>query len=170
MDQAASLISNYKPPAGSYDELMASDGSVRAPWVRFMSELQSLGIEQTNFRWKEAQQLLHENGVSYNAYGDSQGLQRPWVLSPLPIIIGPKEWATISRGLAQRARLLNALLADLYGPQRSINQGALPAEFVFSHPGFLAPIHGIAVPNGNWLPIYAADIIRDPSGNHCVVE
>ena len=170
MDDAPSLISNYSAPAGSYDELMATDGSVRAPWVRFMSELQTLGIEQTNSRWKEAQQLLHENGVSYNAYGDSEGLQRPWVLSPLPIIIGPKDWASISRGLAQRARLLNALLADLYGPQRSINQGALPAEFVFSHPGYLTAIHGIAVPNGNWLPLYAADIIRDPSGNHCVVE
>ena len=170
MNKAQPLISDYAPLEGCFDELLASDGSVREPWVRFMGELQSLGIEQTGHRWKEAQQLIHENGVSYNAYGDDQGMQRPWQLSPLPIIMGSKDWATLARGLAQRARLLNALLADLYGPQRCLNQGTLPAELVFSHPGFLNPIHGIAVPNGNWLPLYAADIIRDPAGRHCVVE
>ena len=170
MDEPPSLLASYAPPRDSFDELLASDGSMRPAWVRFMGELESLGIEQANHRWKEAQQLIHENGVSYNAYGDSQGMQRPWVLSPLPIIIGPKDWSTLTRGLAQRARLLNALLADLYGPQRCINQGTLPAQLVFSHPGYLTPMHGVAVPNGNWLPIYAADIIRDPTGQFCVVE
>ncbi len=170
MNEIPPLLAGYVPPLGSYDELLAGDGTLRQPWVRFIGELQSLGIEQADHRWKEAQQLIHENGVSFNAYGDSQGMQRPWVLSPLPIIIGPGDWTTLTRGIAQRARLLNALLADLYGPQRCITQGALPAALLFSHPGYLTPIHGISVPNGNWLPIYAADIIRDPSGRFCVVE
>ncbi len=170
MTELSPLIARYAPPADCFDELMDRDGNLRGHWLRFMAELQSLGPEQSEQRWKEARQLIQENGVSYNAYGDSEGTQRPWELSPVPLILGPQDWGRLMRGLAQRARLLNVLLADLFGPQRCLNQGALPPEVVYCQPEFLPALHGIVVPHGNWLPIYAADVIRDPEGRHCVVD
>jgi len=170
MNELPSLLTGYAPPPDGFDEVLASNGSVRPAWEQFMQELQALGVESMTQRWKSAEQLIHENGVSYNAYGDTEGLQRPWVLSPIPILVGPREWVKLAGGIAQRARLLNALIADLYGPQRCVSHGALPAELLYSHPGFLTPIHGLMVPHGNWLPFYAADVVREPSGGFCVIE
>lgn len=86
---------------------------------------------------------IQENGVTYNVHADPKGADRPWELGLLPHVIPADEWQWLSAGIAQRARLLNALLADLYGPQRLIREGLLPAELVFGHNNFLWPCEGI---------------------------
>ena len=50
----------------------------------------------------------------------------------------PAEWSYLEAGLIQRARLLNTILADLYGPQKLLLNGDLPAALVFGNPAFLA--------------------------------
>ena len=72
-------------------------------------------------------------------------------------------------GLAQRARLLDALLADLYGPQRLLAEGIVPAELPFGHPNFLWPCQGITPAAGIWLHLYAADLARAPDGRWWVL-
>ena len=67
--------------------------------------------------------LIIENGVTYNVYADAQGRDRPWMLDPLPYLLTAQEWHSIEAGVAQRARLLNAVLADLYGPQQLLSEG-----------------------------------------------
>jgi len=74
------------------------------------------------------------------------------------------EWREIEAGLGQRARLLDALLADIYGPQRLLSEGFVPPELVFGHPNYLWPCQGIVPRGGNWLHIYAADLARAPDG------
>ena len=64
-------------------------------------------------------------------YGDPQGVERPWSLSPLPVLLPASEWQEVEAGLAQRGRLLNTLLHDLYGAQRILGEGLLPPELVF---------------------------------------
>src|SRR5687768_7250490 len=110
----------YAPPVGVFDELKASDGSVRPHWRTFLERLEALGPDELAQRWDKAKHLLHENGVSYNVYGDPRGVERPWNLSPIPVLIAADEWEAIEAGLSQRARLLDALLHDLYGPQRTL--------------------------------------------------
>ena len=56
-----------------------------------------------------------------------------------PLLIDPDEWAAIELGLIQRARLLNALLVDLYGEQRVLKDRLLPPGLVFGNPHFLRP-------------------------------
>ncbi len=41
----------------------------------------------------------------------------------LPLIITGSEWERLARGLRQRARLLNAMAADLYGAQALLSEG-----------------------------------------------
>jgi uncharacterized circularly permuted ATP-grasp superfamily protein len=108
---------------------------------------------------------IQENGVTYNVYADPKGADRPWELDLLPHVIAADEWARLSAGIAQRARLLNAVLADLYGPQRLIAEGLLPAELVFGHNNFLWPCQGIAPPDGTFLHLYAVDLARTPGGS-----
>ncbi len=66
--------------------------------------------------------------------------------------------------MVQRARLFDALLGDLYGPQSLLADGTLPAELPFGHPNFLWPCHGIMPAGGNRLHVYAVDISRSADG------
>src|SRR5262249_21213153 len=113
--------------------------------------------------------LIVENGVTYNVYADPQGTDRPWALDPIPLVLTAAEWHTIESGLAQRVRLLNALLADLYGPQRLLAEGVVPAGLVFGHPNFLWPCMGVTPRNNTWLTLYAADLARAPDGQWWVM-
>ena len=97
-------------------------------------------------------------------YADSQGRDRPWVLDPLPILLTAEEWLESEAGVVQRARLFDALLGDLYGPQSLLADGTLPAELPFGHPNFLWPCHGIMPAGGNRLHVYAVDISRSADG------
>ena len=164
------LAASYHAPPDVYDELKGHDGLVRPHWRRFFEQLEALGPEELDRRWEKAKHLLHENGVSYNVYGDPRGVERPWNLSPVPVLVSGSEWETLETGIAQRARLLDALLHDLYGPQRTLSDGSLPPELIFENPQFLRACHGMSVPRARWLPLYAADLVRRPDGAFAVLE
>jgi len=158
------LLLRYPTSGGAYDELVDSSGSIRPHWRTFVSCLENLGPGELAERWEQARQLIHDNGISFNVYGDPRGMERPWQLSPLPVLIAPDEFASIAAGLTQRARLLDRLLADLYGPKRALTEGWLPPELVLAHPGFLRACDGLAPPQGRFLHFYAADLVRRPPG------
>ncbi len=86
------------------------------------------------------------------------------------LIIAGAHWENICEGLIQRARLLDRLLADLYGPADTIYSGVLPPELLWSNPGFLRPCHGIRLPQGRWLHLYAADLVRNETGQFEVLS
>src|SRR4051812_26120454 len=166
---AHGLPAIYAPSPSFFDELQESSGAVRPQWQMFLNLLNDLGPAELQRRWHTARQLIHDNGVTYNVYGDPAGMDRPWNLDAIPFIIGAEEWATIDTALVQRARLLNFILADLYGPQRLLREGLLPPQLVFGHRGYLRPLHGVQVPGGTWLHFYAADLGRAADGGLCVI-
>lgn len=163
------LISEYARDASRYDELLAGDGTVRPHWRALIERLQSGGTETARRGVELARRLIVENGVTYNVYADPQGRDRPWQLDTLPLILPPEEWQVIAAGVAQRARLLDALLADLYGPQRLLIEGIVPPEIPFGHPNFLWPCRGVTPRDGRWLHLYAVDLARAPNGKWWVL-
>ena len=86
-----------------------------------------------------------------------------------PLMIDAAEWSGLARGIAQRARVIEAVIADAYGPQRLLTGGHLDPALIFAHPAFLRPCHGIQPPGGRWLHVYAADLVRDASGAMVVI-
>jgi uncharacterized circularly permuted ATP-grasp superfamily protein/uncharacterized alpha-E superfamily protein len=157
-------LENYSSDTRRYDELIDSSGGVRAHWRPLIDALASDGAGAVRRGVELARRLIVENGVTYNVYADPQGRDRPWVLDPLPILLTAAEWREIELGVAQRARLFDALLADVYGPQRLLADGTVPAELPFGHPNFLWPCHGFAPAGGSWLHVYAVDISRSADG------
>ena len=71
---------------------------------------------------------IQDLGMTFRMTGDEE--ERNWPLTLMPLIIGGAEWSEIERGLIQRATLLEQLAADIYGPQRLIREGHLPAAVV----------------------------------------
>ncbi|ETK24293.1 molybdopterin oxidoreductase [Pseudomonas sp. C 49-2] len=158
------LLDRYPLTAGTYHELLDDSGAVRAHWRRLLDHLQRSTPAQLAQRQALLTRQIQENGVTYNVYADPKGADRPWELDLLPHVLAADEWQHLSAGIAQRARLLNAVLADLYGPQRLIKEGLLPAELVFGHNNFLWPCQGIQPPDGAFLHLYAVDLARTPDG------
>jgi uncharacterized circularly permuted ATP-grasp superfamily protein/uncharacterized alpha-E superfamily protein len=157
-------LETYLSDTRRYDELLDNSGDVRAHWRPLIDALASDSADAVRHGVDLARRLIVENGVTYNVYADPQGRDRPWVLDPLPILLTAAEWREIELGVAQRARLFDALLADLYGPQRLLADGTIPAELPFGHPNFLWPCHGIAPAGGHWLHVHAVDIARSADG------
>ncbi|NVZ61398.1 circularly permuted type 2 ATP-grasp protein [Pseudomonas gingeri] len=158
------LLDRYPLTPGTYHELLDDSGAVRAHWRPLFDQLQRSTPTQLAQRQALLARQIQENGVTYNVYADPKGADRPWELDLLPHIIPADEWQQVAAGIAQRARLLNAVLADLYGPQTLIRDGLLPAELVFGHNNFLWPCQGIRPPDGTFLHLFAVDLARTPDG------
>ena len=160
---------SYVPNGVVWDEMKSSNGHLRGHWRGFMDQYQALSATDMERRWDLAQSLLRDNGVTYNLHGDTAGLDRPWRLDPLPLIISAQEWSGLAKGIAQRAKVINAVLGDLYGDRTLIAKGVVPAALLHANPGFLRPCHGWPRSRSNEKPfqhltVYAADMIRGPDG------
>jgi len=164
-----SLCDAYQPPETGHDEMRPAGGGIRPHWGDFVESFAALPAADVARRWELAQALLSDNGVTYNVHGDRDGLARPWQLDPLPLILPAGEWTSIAGAVVQRAALLNAVLADLYGRQTLIAKGTIPASLLYANPAYLRPCHGWAPPGGHHLHLYAADLARGSDGRWRVV-
>ncbi len=163
------LLAGYAARPGRYDELLAGSGEPRAHWRPFLGALAERGSASVAETLALMEREIRENGVTYNVYADPKGVDRPWEVDPLPLVIAPDEWAQIEAGIVQRAELLNRVLVDVYGEQALLKSGAIPASVIFGHSGFLPPAQGIRPPGGVHLFHYAADLARSPDGRWWVV-
>jgi len=168
--EAPHLSAGYPQTSGVYDEMSQSPGVLRPHWDTFISSLSGLGTEELAHRWQTARHRIRENGVTYNVYGDPLGMDRPWNLDAIPLLIPPAEWAALEVGLIQRARLLNQVLVDLYGPQRLLTGGHIPPALVFANPGFWRPCHGVPVAGNQYLHLLAVDLARAKDGQWWVIS
>jgi uncharacterized circularly permuted ATP-grasp superfamily protein/uncharacterized alpha-E superfamily protein len=160
----------YRRVSNIPDEMIEPDGSLRTYWRMFVSQLDDIGPDELPRRWEQARRLIRENGITHNIYGDPQGMDRPWNLDMVPMLIPAAEWREVASALEQRATLLDVLMDDLYGPARCVAEGLLPADLLYSNPGFLRACHGMKPPRGQWLHLYAADLIRSADGRFRVLS
>ena len=56
----------------------------------------------------------------------------------IPRIITAADWAVIEAGVRQRVQTLNLFLADIYGPQKVLKDGIIPAELVLGNANYRA--------------------------------
>ena len=162
-------LKHYQVAPGCFDELLGNAGQPRAHWQAL---LERLTAEETTTQdtLDLVDRLIAENGVTYNVYADPKGIDRPWKLDPLPLLLTADEWTLIERGVSQRARLINEVLSDLYGSQRMLEAGILPPEIAFGHPNFLWPCCGIKPVSNQWLSMFAVDLARAPDGQWWVLS
>ncbi|MGA0569198.1 circularly permuted type 2 ATP-grasp protein [Variovorax sp. VNK109] len=184
LEAPAELASALAPRAvrGHFDELRdgahdpdaeatAESGSgIAAPWEEFFTHLGHEGFNDLTRRTANLARQVRDNGITYNVYADTNGPQRPWSLDLFPLIISPESWAQIEAGVQQRVRVLDRVMADVYGPQKLLADGLLPPALVQGHPGYLRAMHGVKPVGGTHLHIAAFDLARGPDGNWWVVS
>ncbi|HVJ91679.1 MAG TPA: circularly permuted type 2 ATP-grasp protein [Labilithrix sp.] len=164
-----SFLSSYTSPPSRYDEMVDDVRRPRPHWRAFLAHVRAMSPEMLDRRAQFVHDAIAADGVSYNVYADPKGASRPWELDVLPLILPAEEWRVIAAGVAQRARLLDAILGDLYGPQRLLADGLLPPALVFGQRSFLWPAMGIRPMGGVSMHLYAVDLARSPDGRWWVL-
>ena len=159
--QPALAINRGERRMVQFDEVVGPDGSLRSAWKGIADVAVDLTAADVDRIDGEITTLLADDGVTYG--GPGAGPQ-PWRLDPMPLVLDAATWTRLEVGLAQRAELLNALMADLYGPQRLLADGVIPAAVVFGHSGFLRPLARRTGFDAQPLVLTSTDLGRDATG------
>jgi uncharacterized circularly permuted ATP-grasp superfamily protein/uncharacterized alpha-E superfamily protein len=174
---AASQPDIFDSPRG-FDEFAAPDGSVRVGWSSLMDGLDEFAETELLHAQREVARLLEDDNVTYTPSPASSITiadearapepaitePQPWKLDPLPLVLDEQEWDGLEAGLTQRARLLDAILADLYGARQLLARRHVPADAVLDHDEYLRPVVGTEALVQQRLFTLAVDLGRDAEG------
>ncbi|WP_417240016.1 circularly permuted type 2 ATP-grasp protein [Celeribacter halophilus] len=163
------LFAAYRQTPDVADELFDATGRMRPVWRRFVDRFTRLSPEEIHTRFERGDQYLRDAGVFYRQYSNDPLTERAWPLSHIPVILHEQEWDHICAGLAQRADLLEQVMADLYGPARLVTEGHLPADLIARSPQWLRPMVGVKPVGGHYLHFLAFEIGRSPDGSWFVL-
>lgn len=164
-----SVLDGYHTLPGVSDELLDPQGEVRPVWRAFLKHFAALAPEEVTRRFARGDQYLRDAGVFFRQYSAEGSTERAWPLSHIPVLIEEAEWATLTAGLVQRAALMEALMADLYGPNRLVAEGVLPPSLVAGNPEWLRALVDVAPRGGHHLHFLAFEIGRGPDGTWWVL-
>lgn len=168
-DPVARLLSGYRTTGNQPDELMRPDGSMRPVWAKLIQAIATMSGSELAQRFARADQYMRDAGVFFRHYGSDDSAGHDWPLSYMPVLIDEDEWLSISAGLVQRAELLEQVAADLYGDNRLVASGHLPAALIAENPEWLRPLVGVKPHSGHYLHFLAFDIGRGPQGQWWVL-
>jgi uncharacterized circularly permuted ATP-grasp superfamily protein/uncharacterized alpha-E superfamily protein len=160
-------IADYCAP-GRVDDVLCARASGDAAWPAVFEELATLAGDNLETARERAHRQAEDIGTGFRIAGE--GEERPWPLSPIPLLIAEAEWQTIAAGVAQRAEVMEAVLADIYGEGRLVTDGHVPAAVVTGSPFFLRPLTNLVPPGGYHLQAVAFDLCRGPDGSWRVLS
>lgn len=162
VDQRISpVLRDYVQRAGGHDELahVLADRDILG-FTPSLSEVEYPGWQR---RQRALTRLVRSEAITYGGSRPGE-LANSWSVDVLPFIMSSAEWAGLQAGLRQRAELLNAMLADFYGPRTLLHSGVVPSELVLGHRGFLPAVDGLTLTGDHQLTIVATDLVRAASG------
>ncbi len=163
-----------------YDEFIDGTGHVRPSWRHLAEVIEERGRAGLDRLRADVSTLVDNYGITYIPVADAPtdggpddegpGSVAPsaWQLDAVPLLVSAADWEALEAGLVQRSRLLDAVLADLYGPRRAITGGVLPPQLLFAHPGYIRAACGITVPGRHQLFMHGCDVSRAEDGNFLV--
>ncbi|MEY3089959.1 MAG: hypothetical protein RL113_275 [Pseudomonadota bacterium] len=116
-------------------------------------------------RTKELQQFMNKFAINFNLYKDGQFLERPFPFDVIPRIIPHKEFEQLEKGLKQRVTALNLFLNDIYGDQKIVKDGMIPADFIFSSKAYNPSFYGVKSPKDIRTHICGIDLVQNSVNN-----
>ena len=167
---ACDPLPGYVALPGRHDELRSADGGVRPAWREFLGLLGPGPAGALRTAQDACAAAVADLDVTMNVYSGERAGVRSWPLDAVPLLVTADEWRRLEAGVGQRARLLNEVLRDLYGPGRLLDRGLLPAEMVSRNPHFLRPCAGLGAASAVLLHTCAVDVARAPDGGWVVLR
>ena len=155
----------------SFDEVFDKEKNVRPYWKDILFDIEKAGLEVLQEKQADIDWHLEDNGVTFNVYDTHEkSAQRYWSMDPIPFVISEEEWGTLTKGLEQRAKLLNLIFKDLYGEKKLLKENIIPAEVVYGHKGYASEVFDFGFKENFQLYFYATDMARGPNGRMWVIN
>ncbi|MFT4258140.1 circularly permuted type 2 ATP-grasp protein [Microbacterium sp.] len=153
--------------SGAWDEMFPEgSAAVREPYREMFPALDRMDDSELRARTEALASSYLAQGVTF----DFAGEERPFPLDVVPRIVAAEDWSYVERGVSQRVRALEAFLADVYGPQRAVRDGVIPASLISSSTHFHRQAAGVVGANGVRIHVAGIDVIRDERGAWRVLE
>lgn len=114
--------------------------------------------------------LLARYGVKFGIYKNNEFKEQLFPYDAIPRIITKKEFDYLEKGLIQRVDALNCFLYDVYNKKQIVKDGVIPADFIFSSKGYLAPCEGIVPPGKIYSHISGIDLVQAKDGTWYILE
>ncbi|TCM18052.1 putative circularly permuted ATP-grasp superfamily protein [Novosphingobium sp. PhB165] len=173
-ESAPGWLDSYPVEVSGGDLFGDAAEPVAARWKAVAAGLSALSEGDPVALQENAARNAADLGLTFRVTGEEE--ERAWPLNAMPVVIGAGEWEVIERGLIQRAELLEHLAADIYGPQRMVREGHLPAAAIAGNPFFARKMLGRAGRLGEgpgkarFIQVYSADLARGPRGQWRVLQ
>lgn len=153
-----------------FDELKDADGNYRPAAKAVGDWLDDISIDGLNHLNEQAENIFYRKGVTFTVYSDAKNIERMIPFDIIPRIIAASEWQQIEAGCQQRITALNAFLHDIYHDQAIMKAGVVPASYVYASGCYEPWMMGIELDKPIYSHISGIDLIRDESGQFCVLE
>ncbi|SFB16004.1 circularly permuted type 2 ATP-grasp protein [Cellulomonas marina] len=161
----ADLFDDY-PTGAAWDEMIDPEGGPTAAYRHVHAALARLSTGEVRGRADTLARSYLTQGVTFDLAGE----ERPFPIDVVPRVLAGEEWEVLAPGVSQRVRALEAFLADVYGPQRAVEDGVVPRALIVSSTNFARQAIGIEPPNGVRVHVSGIDLVRDSLGDWRVLE
>jgi uncharacterized circularly permuted ATP-grasp superfamily protein len=158
------------PSKDVFDEMVDPNHRVRPAYEKFLNDISQLSFKRLNQLQSATDRAQRLMGMTFNVYGEEEGVERILKLDIIPRIIGSVEWSFLEKGLQQRIFALNEFIDDIYHDQKILKDKILPREMIHSSPSFLKECHGLNPPRKIWCHVTGTDIVRNKDGTFYVLE
>ena len=155
---------------GFFDEMMDAEGEIRPHYRQFGALFETLKRDEFEDKRRSVDLAFLRQGITFNVYGDSQGMERIFPFDLIPRIIPAREWEHLERGLVQRITALNLFLRDIYHDQKIVKDGVIPPFYVLSGKHFRREFANFNVPKDIYIHVCGTDLIRGADGAYMVLE
>ncbi len=156
-------------PIAAFDE-MTGGGSIRAVYAEIRRWLDTFPPEQLKLKQREAEVLFRRIGITFAVYAEGGDPERLIPFDIVPRILARSEWNSLSRGLEQRVRALNAFLRDIYHDREILHAGLIPEELILSNESFRPEMQGFLPPAGAYTHVAGIDVVRVGPDQFYVLE
>jgi glutamate---cysteine ligase / carboxylate-amine ligase len=159
------LIEGYRPVG--FDEAILPNGRPRPSHAQVIEALAAMSPSLLRDREAVLEQEKVLAGVVFRPTDQKTASSFP--VDFVPRILTGEDWSRLQGGTAQRARALDAFVADVYGEAAVLRDGLLPAALVTGSPGYREA--GKAPQGGQRrIQVSGFDIVRDGEGRWLVLE
>lgn len=160
-------MSEKEPP---FDEMFGQGETPRAPYTDYCEWFRAEESSRLKKKAKEAEQAFRRTGITFNVYGREEANERLIPFDIVPHILSAREWQTLSDGIEQRVRALNAFLHDIYHRQEILKAGRIPREMISGNEAYLPEMIGVDPPGSIYTHIVGTDIVRTGENEFYVLE
>ena len=154
----------------TFDEMTEPDGGVRPAYAGLGEWLDGTPADTFEFKRREADLLFRRTGITFAVYGEGGDPERLIPFDIIPRVLADDEWRTLADGLAQRVRVLNAFLHDVYHGQEILRAGVIPEELVLTNPQYAPSMQGVDLPAGAYTHVAGIDVVRVGEHDFYVLE